>query len=341
MVDVFGNEIIGAYTNGVTVQAIYANGVLVWPVELSYYYVSWDRGTSYSGTFSMEGNTYNYSDYYPSNCFSRFSGVITSSAFWGGPFSYVETNAIKIEKEAFRSCYSLSQVSLPMCSYISFQAFYGCSSLSQVSLPVCENVGVDVFFACTSLSQVSLPMCKYVSRAAFQSCTALTQVSLPVCSYLGGLAFIDCTSLSQVSLPVCSYVDNGAFQSCSSLSQIYLPVCEYVGEWAFYHNALTQVSLPVCSFIGSYAFAFCRSLSQVNLPVCSYIGGNTFSHCSSFSRITLGYSGVCSLLSSAAFVSTKITSTTGSILVPASLVNAYKVASGWSYFKNRIFSIPT
>ena len=84
MVDVFGNEIIGAYTNGVTVQAIYAYGNLVWPVG-PFYYVQWDRGTAYSGTFSMEGNTYNYSDYYPSNCFSRFSGVITSSAFTSGP----------------------------------------------------------------------------------------------------------------------------------------------------------------------------------------------------------------------------------------------------------------
>lgn len=42
MVDVFGNEIIGAYTNGVAIQAIYAYGNLVWPVgpspKVSYIY---------------------------------------------------------------------------------------------------------------------------------------------------------------------------------------------------------------------------------------------------------------------------------------------------------------
>ena len=102
MVDVFGNEIIGAYTNGVSVQVIYAYGNLVWPVEPSYYYVKWDSGTRYSGTFSMEGNTYNYSDYYPSNYFSGFSGVITSSAFRSGSFSYMETNATNVMSSAFR-----------------------------------------------------------------------------------------------------------------------------------------------------------------------------------------------------------------------------------------------
>ena len=148
-------------------------------------------------------------------------------------------------------------------------------------------------------------------------CSSLSRVSLPKCSYIGTTVFWKCISLSQVNLPKCSYIDTAAFEYCTSL---------------------TQVNLPVCSYIGNNAFQSCSSLSQINLPKCSYIGSHTFEGCRLLSIITIGYSGVCSL-SSSAFYGTKITSSTGSIYVPASLVNAYKSATNWSAYSNRIFAI--
>ena len=102
-----------------------------------------------------------------------------------------------------------------------------------------------------------------------------------------------------------------------------------------------QEYLPVVSIISSYCFNECRSLTQVSLPVCSYIGNNAFYSCSSLSLITIGYSSICSLGGSATFSNTQITSSTGSIYVPSSLVDAYKTADNWSYFKDRIFTIPS
>ena len=55
--------------------------------------------------------------------------------------------------------------------------------------------------------------------------------------------------------------------------------------------------------------------------------------------ITIGYSGVCSLDGISVFDDTKITSSTGSIYVPASLVDAYKSAKNWSAYSNRIFAM--
>ena len=174
---------------------------------------------------------------------------------------------------------------------------------------------------------------------AFHICS-LTQASLPMCGYIGSCAFSDCRSLKQVSLPVCSYIGSYAFQSCISLSQISLPVCESIGERAFgFCSSLTQVSLPMCSYIGSDVFSSCRSLSQASLPVCSYIGEYAFGDCSSLSIITIGYSGVCSLDGISVFNGTKITSSTGSIYVPSSLVDAYKSASNWSVYSNIIYPI--
>ena len=178
-------------------------------------------------------------------------------------------------------------------------------------------VASGAFYA-KNIKTVNLPYATTVGNAAFQNCNSLSQVSLPMCSYIGNSAFQDCNSLSQVSLPMCSYIDGFAFNFCSLLS---------------------QVDFPMCSYIGSSAFNFCSLLSQVSLPMCSYIEYYTFKNCSSLSIITMGYSSVCSLGGSNAFRGTPIASGTGSIYVPASLVDAYKSAEHWSYYSSRIFPI--
>ena len=192
----------------------------------------------------------------------------------------------------------------------------------------------------TTIQTVNLSMCSYIDDEAFYGCSSLSQVSLPECTSIDFDAFYGCSSLSQVSLPMCSFIDNYVFQNCSSLTQISLPVCNHIGDNAFQNcRSLSQVSLPMCSFIAGYAFQYCRSLSQVSLPMCSFIGDGVFRYCSSLSIITIGYSGVCDLKNSEVFKATQITSSTGSIYVPVSLVDAYKSATHWSYFSTQIFPI--
>ena len=160
-----------------------------------------------------------------------------------------------------------------------------------------------------------------------------------MCSYIGNGAFYTCRSLSQISIPKCSYIGKEAFYYCLYLSQISLPKCSYIGSSAFAINRFSSINLPVCEYIGDSAFYSCNFLSQVNLPACSYIGDGAFYTCRSLNRITIGYSSICSLYGSTVFDRTKITSSIGSIYVPASLVNAYKSAVNWSYFSSRIFPI--
>ena len=317
MIKTLGNNIVSAFTGGNPVKAIYAYGQLVWPVTIeSSYYIKWTPSSA-EGQFNVDGTTYDLSTF--GGLYNWSTGIINENAFNNNKsIQSIETNATSIGIRAFMSCSSLSQVSLPMCSYIGSTAFYSCSSLSQISLPVCEYVGFDAFDGCSSLSQISLPMCSYIGGAAFIECYSLTQVSLPVCSYIGGNAFAYCSSLSQVNLPMCISVWGTAFEYCTSL---------------------TQVSLPMCELIGARAFEYCRALSQVSLPMCSYIDAAVFRYCSSLSRITIGYSSVCSLYSTNVFDDTQITSSTGRIYVPASLVDVYKSAEKWSVYSNIIYPI--
>ena len=137
-------------------------------------------------------------------------------------------------------------------------------------------------------------------------------------SFVASSAFYNNITIQTVNLPYATSVGIGAFSSCTSLSQVSLPVCSYISDGVFRYTSLTQVSLPMCG----------------------YIGGSVFYGCSSLNIINMGYSSVCSLYNSNAFYDTQITSSTGSIYVPASLVDSYKSANNWSYFSTQIFPIP-
>ena len=225
-------------------------------------------------------------------------------------------------------------------SFVASFAFERNKTIQTVNLPYATIVNDYAFYWCPSLSQINLPVCSYIDNSAFYLCESLSQISLPVCLSIDTEAFARCNSLSQINLPMCKSISYQAFQECHSLNQVSLPVCNYIGNWAFWMcYSLNQVSLPVCSIISDRAFQECSSLSQISLPVCSIIGYNEFDGCSSLSIITIGYSGVCSLNNIEAFNRTKITSSTGSIYVPASLVDSYKSANNWSYFSTQIFPI--
>jgi hypothetical protein len=134
-----------------------------------------------------------------------------------------------------------------MCSYIGNYVFESCWSLSQVSLPVCEYAGDYAFGDCSSLTSIDLPMCSYIGGHAFQpgigGWNLLSYVSLPVCEYVGYYAFDRCSRLTSIDLPMCSYIDNDVFTSCSSLSEVNLPVCGQIGSHAF--NDCVSLSLLV------------------------------------------------------------------------------------------------
>ena len=252
----------------------------------------------------------------------------------------LDNSASFVASSAFMNNKNIQTVNLPYATTVGNNAFYRCYSLTQVSLPKCSYIGNEAFQECKSLTSIDLTVCSYIGNYAFGECSSLTSIDLTVCSYIGNNAFLNCRLLSQVSLPVCSHIGNNAFQNLSLLSQVSLPVCSHIGKYAFYTcTSLSQVSLPMCSFIDYAAFQYCSSLSQVSLPVCNYIDLDVFRYCSSLSIITIGYSSVCSLSGSYTFYRTQITSSTGSIYVPASLVDTYKSATNWSYFSTQIFPI--
>lgn len=415
MVNIFGNSITSAFTNGTPVTEIYTYGDMVWPPEpipTSYYY-SWLPTSARGSITSDESHYVNVSAYHGyfdlgNNSMPEYRFITDSNTYYQG-IKFFSTNVTSVPGallyadiylqsavldrcryigvNAFNKCSQLSIVDIQKCKYIGAGAFEECTSLRSISLPKCEYIGEEAFNSCRLSSSLYLPRCSYIGSYAFCQCE-LKSISIPACSYIGscafmscsfstfsynlsyieegvfancynlknvnlsickkiyGYAFRNCSSLASLNAPVCTHIYSSAFQDCLSLGNIDLPECTYIGSNVFADCGLLKtISLPKCETIGRSAFSGCYNISKISLPKCKTIGFGAFTGCTNLSKITLNASSMCKLpgttlsTGSYTFSGTKITSTTGSICVPQSLVMTYKADTNWLYFKNRIFSI--
>lgn len=162
-----------------------------------------------------------------------------------------------------------------------------------------------------------------IPTGLFSSCLLLSRVEFPVCLTIGMDAFVGCTLLSEAIFPACTKISGSAFLSCNSLS---------------------QAVFPECSYIGSNAFKSCSSLTKISFPACTNIYSSAFFGCFWLSQAIFNGPSIPTLASSNAFINTAMTISTylghyGSIYVAESMVDAFKTATNWATYADRITSI--
>ena len=237
-------------------------------------------------------------------------------------------------------------------SYIGERVFYYNSKLTSVSFKACQTIGSSAFGKCINLTNVNFPICSIIYSDAFNSCANLTSVSFPMCTIVGYGAFFSCAKLSAVDLPFCTQLSEYAFYYCSSLVNVSLPLCSRFGSNAFNNcKSLQKVNFPMCSRIELQNLANCNNLTEVklgsaeaNLDISCTIASSAFERCSKLTNLTLYYPSVLRLMDRNVFYSTPMSVSTligawGSIYVPASLVSAYKSATNWAAYADRITAI--
>lgn len=250
---------------------------------------------------------------------------------------FLDNSVTRVGSMAFRECSNLTNVNLPYCTSVYNFAFQGCYRLATLSLPRCSNILQAAFNGCSSLKAITLPAAKTTGNNAFENCVGLVSVNYPSATGISPDCFRGCTSLIDVSIPNALGISQNAFSSCTSLTSVSFPVCTSIGNNAFANClSLTRVSFPACTSIGISAFYRCASLTSVEFPVCTSIGNSAFYGCTNLVVVHLAASTTCTLSGSQAFSYTPIASGTGNIFVPASLVDAYKVASNWSFYSSVI-----
>ena len=169
---------------------------------------------------------------------------------------------------------------------------------------------------------------------AFNELQAFTNVSS-----LAQTAFQSCSNLEKIAIPsrVTSLV-NYQFRYCANLASVTLPpALTSIGDWAFGSAKLTSIEFPsTLKTIGHYAFSS-NLFVTLDLPASiTSIGQSAFASNALLTTVTIhattpptnnGYFfNSCSALQA--------------IYVPASSVDAYKAASGWSSYASKIQAIP-
>ena len=348
------------------------------------YYIRWTPSDISSGAFSIDGSTYNFSDYNGEFYFDK--NYITSSAFISNQdITTIDTDVVALNQYAFAYCYNLSEISLSKVTTLGYRAFFSCYALSSVYLPECKTIAGQVFGWCSGLTSISLPKCEALYNRALYN-TAISKIYLPVCSNISSQAFYNCTYLNTISLgssSVCRLFSSDAFAGTritSSTGLIYVPDSLYEAYrtdsvWSYFFSVLSPLSwssyyvswgpsgasgaLFLCSqerrryydidgqpyletrYISGFDGYFNRAIANTDWEYvetnANKISSICFSGNHSLSSIKLTNPSVTILESSTAFIYTHITSRSGSIMVPASLLSDYKRAYGWSYFFNRIF----
>ena len=187
-----------------------------------------------------------------------------------------------------------------------------------------SKIGRGCFAYNNALRVVEFPNVTTIQNQAFFNCVSMTAAIFPKCTSIGDYAFGSCNKIASISFPVVQNISSRAFYSCYALKSLYFPLATKVQQSAFYRcSSLTTITFDNLQSLADHAFASCRTLSN----------------------LTIAASSVCALAASTAFVSTPFRgystyfSGTPYIYVPASLVDAYKSATNWTYYSSYISAI--
>lgn len=138
----------------------------------------------------------------------------------------------------------------------------------------------------------------------------------------------------------CTSVGDVVFSGCTNLSAVTIPSSvDEIGQNCFsYCKALTEVAIPeAVTQINNSCFSHCISLHSITVPSgVTYIGNYVFEGCSNLQSVTIKAETPPTLM-------TQVFTNTNNcpIYVPCGCAEAYKSASGWSSYADRIQEMPS
>lgn len=221
-------------------------------------------------------------------------------------------------------------------------AFYQCEELEDVGdVSNIEYLEMGAFSYCKKLTKLNFSSkLTYIGQSIFLSCSALRNVGdLSNVTNIGNSAFSGCSSLTEVSISNVVSIGGGAFAGCKSLiiDDLNLPKLESLNSTSFQYVKLRKISnLGTITSVPQGCFVDCSELTEVTLPsTLTSIARDSFLRCTSLSHVKMLAETPPSLDATAFFE----TNSTFHIYVPDASVEAYKTATNWSAYADRIKGI--
>ena len=278
----------------------------------------------------------------------------------------------KTDKILILGCNNSTIPSDSSVTSIGSYAFQKCRSLTSIVIPGnITIIGEGAFQGCRGLTSVTIGNgVTSISNDAFDECSGLTNITIPdSVTSIGGSAFTDCSGIESLVVTAGNKKYHSANNCIIETETKKLIIgCKTsvipsdgsvtsIGSSAFFNcSGLTNITIPDgVTSIDSYAFRGCGGLTNIIIPdSVTYIAINTFGFCGSLTSVTIG-NGITSLgagafqgcsnlakvtmfpttppkLEIAVFEDTVI----NTITVPVGCGEAYKTATGWSAYADKI-----
>ena len=277
------------------------------------------------------------------------------------------TNIKSTPKDSFYTCTNLRTISIPSSvTDILWSSFNGCTKLVNVDIPDDSQIKIIdqwAFNGCSMLKGLNIPQGVTTIRSeAFKGCSSLDMTLPSDLTTIGTSAFANCGITEAVIPSGVESISMGAFTGCQSLKTVtiqegtlrtefdsfyncqalitvYIPSSlDTLGESTFNYNinlrTVTFADNSQLTTISARVFLECYSLTSITIPNnVNNIGDRAFLSCRQLKNVimmpiappTLGmyvFNGTSSDLS---------------IYVPDQSVQAYREASVWSSYADKIW----
>ena len=159
-------------------------------------------------------------------------------------------------------------------------AFRSCSSLTSVTIPgSVTSIGRSAFESCSSLTSVTIPEgMTNIRHHAFSGCTGLTSITIPnsVIS-IGSEAFSGCSSLSSIIVESGNSVYDSR-NNCNAIIETATNELIFGCQNTIIPNSVTS--------IGGGAFEYCSGLTSITIPnSVTSIGSRAFFDCTNLTDV--------------------------------------------------------
>ena len=181
------------------------------------------------------------------------------------------------------------------------------------------GLGSYAFYECSNMASITLSNLTKINDYTFKDCSSLDGVVLPeTLTEIGNYAFSGCVGLTGITIPnTVTNIGQSAFSGCAGITELTLPNgLQTIGQESFKNMQLQSIVVPnSVTSIGASAFQGCSYLKIVHITNgdvtnLTALGKDAFSG---------AHSSLC-------------------IIVPQDALKAYKEATNWSSYANKIFA---
>ena len=103
-----------------------------------------------------------------------------------------------------------------------------------------------------------------------------------------------------------------------------------------YYTKMTKIRCDAVEEMENYSVRYCTSLTEARFDSAKTIKAQVFQNCNKLTKLILGSPSLCELTNANSFNLTPMADGTGYVYVPDNLVDAYKTATNWSAFADKI-----